>query len=473
MPPVPSLACPPARPHFQPLAFVDLETTGMNASEDRIIEVGVVEVDADGVREWSSLVQPGTRIPPFITALTGIDDAGLAGAPRFAQIAAELHQRLAGRLFIAHNARFDHGFLRNEFRRVGLAFQPVVLCTVRLSRRLFPGWSRHSLDALIERHRLDVSQRHRALGDARLIWQFWQLAQREAGDALLTQTVLQLTARPSLPPHLDGAIVDELPASPGVYLFYGENRLPLYVGKASQLRRRVLSHFSSDHRIASEQELCQQVRRIEWIETAGELGALLEEARLVKRLVPLHNRRLRQSLQLCAWRIVEGPARLRIELAEGDDLFFDQDEALYGLYASAALARSALRRMAEQHQLCLVVLGLERTRAGRSCFGHQIGRCHGACVGSESAAAHTARLYAGLEAVRLQAWPFAHPIGIREGDVVHVLDRWCYLGTARSHEEMHALAQTCHAGFDRDVYRIVQPRLAALAARIVALPQAA
>src|SRR3989338_3148340 len=170
----------PCLPILSPaLAFVDLETTGATATADRITEIGIVEVDENGVREWSCLVNPGTSISGFIERLTGISNAMVADAPPFADVAAEVKQRLAGRLFIAHNVRFDYGFLKNDFKRAGHDFRATVLCTVKLSRKLYPQHAKHNLDSLIERHGLAVSSRHRALGDARLIHQFWNRVQRE------------------------------------------------------------------------------------------------------------------------------------------------------------------------------------------------------------------------------------------------------------------------------------------------------
>lgn len=451
-------------------AFVDLETTGTAAAHDRITEVGVVTVDAGGVSEWSSLVNPGVAVPPFITALTGISDAMVASAPRFDDIAAALEERLAGRVFVAHNARFDHGFLKHEFARVGVTFRPTVLCTVKLSRRLYPGFAHHNLDALIERHRLVTAERHRALADARLLWQFWQvLLSRFAADELLGAVKAQ-TARPTLPPHLDPALVDELPQHAGVYRFYGENAMPLYIGKAKNLRTRILSHFRADQRVAREMELAQQVRRIDWIETAGEIGALLLEAQLVKRLQPIHNRLLRQSEALCAWRVLKTPRPPYLGLAQGDDLFFDQDEELYGLFTSARAAQAALRGLADTHGLCAATLGLEKHRAGKPCFAYQVKRCQGVCTGAESHADHHARLLAALEPWRLMAWPYPGAIGIRERDHLHLVDRWAYLGTARAEHEVYSLLDEASPRFDRDVYRILQPRLAQWAGRLVPLP---
>ncbi|TMH02528.1 MAG: 3'-5' exonuclease [Betaproteobacteria bacterium] len=163
-----------------PAAFVDLETTGMTASDDRVTEVGIVRIEGGHAAEWSSLVNPDCSIPAAIQALTGISNAMVAKAPRFAEIASEVAARIAGCVFVAHNARFDYGFLKHEFGRLGQAFTAKVLCTVKLSRRLLTDATRHNLDSLIERHRLPSRDRHRALGDARILWAFVQTP-RSAG----------------------------------------------------------------------------------------------------------------------------------------------------------------------------------------------------------------------------------------------------------------------------------------------------
>lgn len=156
------------------LLFVDLETTGANAANDRITEIGIVTVELDGrVDRWSSFVNPGVRIPPFIQQLTGIDDAMVEYAPSFASLADEVSMRLSGGLFIAHNARFDYGFLHHAFARTGHDLSADALCTVKLSRKLYPDEKKHNLDILIARHELIPAARHRALADADLLWQLW------------------------------------------------------------------------------------------------------------------------------------------------------------------------------------------------------------------------------------------------------------------------------------------------------------
>jgi len=185
------------------LAIVDLETTGGNPLADRVIEVALIEFDGgDETGRWERLVNPGIEVPPLIEGLTGIRNDMLEGAPSFAAIASHLHDRLAGRLFVAHNVRFDYGFLENEFARAGQAYAARTLCTVRLSRRLYPEHRRHSLDALIERHALLCGDRHRAMADAEALVQFLRIARAERDaqaflDAL--HDVMQPTRRAAHP----------------------------------------------------------------------------------------------------------------------------------------------------------------------------------------------------------------------------------------------------------------------------------
>jgi exonuclease, DNA polymerase III, epsilon subunit family len=352
----------------QRLAFVDLETTGGTATHDRITEVGMVLVDEDGVREWSSLINPETRIPPFIESLTGISQAMVEHAPTFAELADTIHAELAGRLFIAHNARFDHGFLKNAFARTGHVFRPQVLCTVKLSRRLYPGFARHNLDSLIERHGLDVSSRHRALGDARLIWQFWQRAHAEFSPDAIQDAIDRLGARPTLPSHLDPALLDTLPEAAGVYRFWGENEVLLYVGKAKQIRSRVLAHFRGDHQQPRALAMLQQLRHIDHVATGGEIGALLLEAALIKEAQPAYNRRLRRNDEVCAWQLIERDGAATLKLVHADELLFGAESNFYGPFQHPRKASAALRELVAEHSLCPALTGLGKTAARARVF---------------------------------------------------------------------------------------------------------
>ncbi|MBN3802138.1 GIY-YIG nuclease family protein [Paraburkholderia sp. Ac-20336] len=273
-----------------PIVFVDLETTGGSTSEHRITEVGVVEVGPAGVSRWSSLIDPQQPIPSFIQQLTGITNEMVRGAPTFESIAPALFERLNGKLFVAHNASFDRGFLRGEFRRAGLAFDPDVLCTVRLSRALFPAEKRHGLDALVERHALVPADRHRALADADLIWQFWQRLPALVPPEVLRAQIERTTRRYRLAGDITEDLLDTAPPGCGVYALYGEGDAPLYVGRSVRVRQRLRSHLTGERRSSKDIRLAQQVRRVEWRATGGELGAMLAEAQWIATLRPSQNR---------------------------------------------------------------------------------------------------------------------------------------------------------------------------------------
>ena len=156
-----------------PFLVVDVETTGGSAhAGDRVTEVAAVLVQGGAVTDaFHSLVNPQRRIPWFITNLTGIDDAMVRDAPSFAEIAGDLAQHLAGRVFVAHNAKFDWAFLAAEYARVATAPLDTIaaaqLCTVRLARRLRAPLPRRNLDAVAWHYGVAIGGRHRALGDAR------------------------------------------------------------------------------------------------------------------------------------------------------------------------------------------------------------------------------------------------------------------------------------------------------------------
>ncbi|WP_423195762.1 MULTISPECIES: 3'-5' exonuclease family protein [unclassified Cupriavidus] len=472
----------------RPIVFVDLETTGADAQRDRITEIGVVEVGPDGITEWDTLVDPQASIPPFIQGMTGITEDMVRGQPTFESLAEALAERLQGRLFVAHNARFDYGFLKNEFRRAGITFRADVLCTVRLSRALYPSVERHGLDALIARFGLTPKGRHRALADAELLWQFWQKIHDQYSVDLVESAVRSLVKHASLPAGLTETALDDVPDRAGVYLFHGDDDAPLYVGKSIHLRQRIRAHFAGDHSHEKEMRLARAVRRVEWRETGGEIGALLMEAHLVKTLQPLHNRQLRHTRELFAWELPPGLStpRLRSDL----QVDFSRHPHLHGVFASRAAALAHLRTLADAHQLCPATLGLEPgAQRGNPCFARQVHRCAGACVGEESFADHRARVIEALAPSALQPWPFAGAIAWREGTAPqpwHVVEDWCYLGSvpdldaaaALLAQPLPALAPVPSAApavlprFDVDTYQILLPRLAMLHATAVPLAAA-
>lgn len=452
----------------QPLVFIDLETTGANFVRDRILEVGLVEVDRQGVREWSSLVNPGVPVTPFIQGLTGIDDAMVADAPRFEVLASELRERLRGRIFVAHNARFDYGFLKAEFARLGIDFRSTVLCTVKLSRKLYPQHHRHNLDTLMTRHGIGADARHRALADARVLWDLWRAWHAELGSASVRAVTDALTRPATLPPTLDPALADELPDTHGAYALLDVDGATLVVGKGTNLRQKVLSHFADAR---SSQPPASLVHHIEWRGTAGEFGARLQEIQLKRRIRLL-------PAELCTWRLgEEEPGRFGLELAFADTIQPGVDDNLFGLYGTPKEARQALRKLAEAHFLCPALLGLESVKPEKPCAAVKTGQCRGVCVGKEDLSRHSGRLLTALAKLKLKVWPYAGPVALVERDEFgmledfHVFDRWCYLGRARSDEELHQLMDELQTNaFDPDIYRLFLKYIQGSKLRLLTLP---
>ena len=460
--------------------LLDLETTGGNPLVSRITEIAAVRVENGlEVARWSTLVNPGTGIPPLIQSLTGISNAMVADAPAFDEVGATLLKLLEGAVLVAHNVRFDHGFLLQEYARMDVALRVKTLCTVRLSRKLYPQHKGHGLDAIMQRHGLTTVSRHRAMGDVDLMRGFLQVATQELGaDAVSQQAQILLQGSAAVPPHLETNVAD-IPETAGVYLFYGEPseqrsstqtknvQIPLYIGKSIKLRSRVMSHFQAAGREAREMRIAQEIRRVEWIETAGELGALLLEARLVKELQPLLNRQLRRERTLCAWRLDANPnAKPQMTLMRGDDLQPREFGQMYGVYRSKNQALSGLRELADTHGLCHQALGLESGK-GR-CFAHQIGRCKGVCCGGEKPELHHLRLKLALQQQQLQVWPYAGKIGLREYNAqtgrseMHVFDQWCHLATVQNEAELDdVVTSNSTLAFDLDTYRLLLKHLAA------------
>ena len=267
------------------------------------------------------------------------------------------------------------------------------------------------------------------------------------------------------PEHLRKAIANT-PAAPGVYIFHGEEGdLPLYVGKSINLRSRLLSHL----RNPDEARMLQQTQRISHQRTAGEIGALLLEAQLVKQLHPLFNQKLRRYRQLCSWQVHDDglPA-----LVYSKDLNFANTPRIYGLYANRRAAESALRQLADDHRLCYGALGLEKPTAGRPCFRAMLKQCAGVCAGQETHEAHRQRLFTALEGLHVVCWPYPGAVGLVEQDgdwqQIHVVHNWHYLGSVATPEQARSL-QGVVPGFDADGYKILCKPLLSGRAQIMLL----
>ncbi len=246
--------------------------------------------------------------------------------------------------------------------------------------------------------------------------------------------------------------INTLPQKSGIYIFWGEGALPLYIGKSVNIRSRVMSHM----RAADEAKMIAQSRRVEYVETAGEMGALLLEAWLIKQQSPLYNIRLRRLRSLCTIKLINTLGALTPKVITRQDLEVGQEEGMYGLFGSTHSALKKLRELASQHNLCMGLLGLEKI-SKRGCFGVQLRNCQGACVGLEDRVVHDQRLQQALIDLKIHVWPFEGSIHVveQEGNWVqrHHINNWRYLGTWCSKSNQTSTVD--HHQFDLDTYKIL------------------
>jgi len=363
-------------------AIVDIETTGGRPDRDKITEIGIVLHNGREITEtWSSLVNPGVSIPPFISRMTGITQEMVDEAPYFHEVAREVILRLEHAVFVAHNARFDYHFIRESFRDLGFTFSRPYLCTVKLSRQAFPGLPSYSLENLIRHFGIPAERRHRALDDALATATLLEkVLIREDQPALIPDPLLQRR----LPRHLAPDTLNRVPNQCGVYYFRNRENQVIYVGKSIHMRKRLDEHLASISRKA--ERLDREIADIDWVVTGSELYAAILESYEIKRLQPSINRAQRaRQLQYGIQQAEAEGGHLRLKVHPAGE-----EEVVLQRYAGKTAAFSALAAAVKRFDLCRN-LSIE-FHPGKPCFEYQVGDCRGACCGMESPDSYNERV---------------------------------------------------------------------------------
>jgi DNA polymerase-3 subunit epsilon len=376
-------------------SVIDIETTG----GDKITEISILVFDGEKVvNEFTSLVNPECTIPYYITTLTGINDNMVSDAPKFYQIAKKVLEITENTIFVAHNVNFDYNIIQKEFKTLGASFQRKKLCTIRLSRKIIPGFKSYSLGKLCTSLNIPISNRHRAKGDAEATVILFKMLIDKDSNNTIDSFLKPKSKEATLPPLLPKEVFDTLPKKEGVYYFRNSENKVIYVGKANNIRQRVLSHIYDKSK--KEVNMCMETANITFTETGSELLALLLESSEIKRIYPKFNRAQRrtgESIALFTYEDRNGITHIatnKIKLTPNP----------IAKFYNASEARVFVEKLCEEFELCPKYCHLQSNVS--SCFHYQIKQCKGICKNEESVESYNERVQKAIQSVQYQSKSF-------------------------------------------------------------------
>lgn len=377
-------------------AVVDIETTGNGYKGQKITEISVLVFDGEKiVNEFTSLINPEQNIPPFITNLTGITNAMVRNAPKFHEIAKKVEEITKGLIFVAHNVNFDYNIIRNEFKSLGFDWKRKKLCTVRLTRKIVPGLPSYSLGNICSGENIPINGRHRAKGDAEATVELLRRLIERDTNFTINSFLNPRSRQATLPPLLNKKTVDNLPEKHGVYYFKNSAKDIIYVGKANNIKQRVISHFYDKKK--KEQEMCMETAHISYQETGSELLALLLESSEIKKKYPKYNRSQKNNnaaIGLFSYEDQKGIIHLafnKLKLTPNP----------LSTFYSLAACRKFLEDLCSEFTLCPKYCHLQTNV--KQCFHYQLKDCKGICCNKETVTAYNKRVLEAIKSIGVGA----------------------------------------------------------------------
>jgi len=393
-------------------AIVDIETTGGYAAANGIIEICIKIFDGENiVEEFETLVNPDQTIPRYIQAFTGINNEMVRDAPRFEDIAEKVYTCLQGNTFVAHNVNFDYSFIKSHLEFYGYNFIAKKLCTVRLARQIFPGFSSYSLGNLCNSLEIDLNNRHRAGGDAAAtVTLFKKLLDNDA-KGTIHASLNRNSKEAVLPPNVPKIHFDTLPKNPGVYYFHDQKGKVIYVGKAKNIHSRVNSHFSNNSDGRQKQNFIRNIYAISFQSTATELMASILESTEIKRLWPIFNtsqKRQEEVFGIFVYEDQNGYMRLAIEKRR------KYSNPVYTFHYKVD-GYGVLRKLMKEFSLCPKLCFVQTDND--KCIGIIEEHCHGACEKKETAQQYNERALQAIASLTQRASYLVIDKGLSENEV--------------------------------------------------------
>lgn len=359
-------------------AIVDIETTGGHADANSITEIAVFIHDGKKVtKQFETLLKPARFIPAYISAYTGITNEMVEDAPQFNDIAEELFELLDGNIFIAHNVGFDYSFIKSHFKHSGIEYNAKKLCTVRLSRKIFPGLRSYSLGNICAAVGISIENRHRAAGDAIATVELFEKILANDIEGNINESLKKGSKEQSLPPNLPKQQFTNLPNTPGVYYFHNEEGKIIYIGKAINIQKRVATHFGGNSTGKQKQDFLRNIYSISYQNCATELMALILESIEIKKNWPAYNRALKKpefAFGIYDYEDQNGYLRLCIDRVRKHTKPID-------IFPSLSDAYHAMQKLVDEYYLCPKLCMLNQKND--ACENVEAGLCNGACTGNE------------------------------------------------------------------------------------------
>jgi DNA polymerase-3 subunit epsilon len=383
-------------------AIVDIETTGGHALANGITEIAIVVHNGkEVVNHYQTLVNPGVKIPEFISALTGISQEMVMAAPPFSVVASEVFELLKNNIFIAHNVNFDYSFVKHHLANAGYNLQTKKLCTVRLARKIIPGKTSYSLGKLCQQIGIKINARHRAMGDCEATAQLFSLLLSQDAENHIGTALKKYSKEQCLPPNVHKTDFEALPQSPGIYYFHDQKDKIIYVGKAVNIKKRVLSHFSNNSGTKQKQNFLRDIFKISCKPCGTELMALVTEAIEIKRLWPIHNRSLKRfefKFGLYVYEDQRNCLRLAIDVNK------KYAQPIYAFH-NMMDAQTLLRNLIREFNLCPKYANIQKST--EACIGLTESYCRGICENREEIKSYNLRVKAALNYLRTSQPSFA------------------------------------------------------------------
>ena len=374
-------------------AILDIETTGGKYNEEGITEIAIYKFDGHQIiDQFCSLVNPERNIQPFVVNLTGINNQMLQNAPKFHEVAKRIIEITDNCTIVAHNAQFDNRILSTEFDRLGYPFEKNMLCTVELSKKLIPDLPSYSLGKLVRSLGIPITDRHRAQGDAKATVELFKLLlEKDIEKVIISDTIKKGSKRQLAPKLLD--IIEAAPTTIGVYYMHRKNGKIIYVGKSTNIKKRLIQHFTDDNKKSKKIQL--EVVSVSYEGTGNNLIAQLKESQEIKKLKPIFNHALKTSIfqsQLYSYMDDNGYVNLRIEKVPMEQ---EEEKKIITTFTNYQQAKSLLYKITDEFHLCQKLNHLEKTEG--ACFNHGLKTCHGACIELETPIDYNTRVQKFIE----------------------------------------------------------------------------